>query len=138
MFFKQKKRQKAVTASEYLLLFSSALMAVYLMSTFVKRALQGKIYDARHYMLQHVKDTMAEVNARGGLTEGAILYSDYEPYYVKTSAHVRHDETQTTKETGGPLGQEVRKIYNREMRMQTNSQQLPPGAGEGTVFNSGS
>ncbi len=81
-------------AVEYAILFFIVVAVIAGMTTYVKRALQGRIHDARQYMYNQVNATYATLYAN------RLLPNGYEPYYLDTRTD--KDETSITTQADEP------------------------------------
>ncbi len=81
-------------AVEYATLFFIIVAVIAGMTTYVKRALQGRIHDARQYMYNQVNATYATLHTN------SLLPNGYEPYYLDTRTD--KNETSTTTESDEP------------------------------------
>ena len=87
---KKLDEQKAqAIMGEYVLVFFVIVGMVTAMTVFFKRAIQARYYDARQAM-----GTIITERTKGQGVNGNI-YTSYEPYYVKTAAHVYRDDRST-------------------------------------------
>ena len=109
--FRSSKGQ--TVSSEYVISTVLVVAAVIVMSTYIKRALQARAYDAQ-------QKTIQDAQAALGLT----VANEYEPYYLVSEAEVdqsRYDRTHITQNGG---------FFNKEIDMYrgvlTSSEQLAP------------
>ncbi len=72
---------------EYAILFFIIIAVIAGMTTYIKRAVQGRIHDARNYMYTQVNGTYRTYHAN------QILPNGYEPYYQ----HTRTDKDENTR-----------------------------------------
>ena len=112
--FKNIKGHGQVT-TEYIVIFFLAIGALVSMSVFVQRSLQGRIRDARTYMISETAKAH----------EGNIQY-EYEPYYGYVgSTTVRNQEDTTKLLVGGGTGVFL-KTLNQQANVTSVSQQAAP------------
>ena len=112
---------------QYSLTFFLVVAIVTTMSVFVRRAVQGKIFDGRNYMFNIMGDVYfnSELNFRGG-----GLFREYEPYYLERDTQrvmdSRDVERGIVSGDANPSG-----IYQQEPNERTQSisatRQLPAG-----------
>lgn len=77
-------------AAEYAILFLAIVAGITVMTTYAKRALQGRIHDARNYMYRQVNATY---RSEGFYPDPAhVLPSGYQPYYQ----HTKTDKDENT------------------------------------------
>jgi hypothetical protein len=115
------KNQRAqIIAGEYVVIIFIVVAMMTAMGTYVKRALQGRIRDARKYMVQTVWDRT--VTDEGRLYNGP-LWRGYEPYYVDTNSAVRREDFTRSMLLPGGASQ---KEYKGGMTVFTNSETAPP------------
>lgn len=120
-------------ATEYVIVLGVALAAVSAMAVLGKRAIQGKLFDARMHMTDSVRGAVQTLNDRGYMAEGTVLYSGYEPYYTLTNSVVASNSVDTYRLTVDPdTGPTAVKETDASSRIETTSVQLPPGEGEET------
>ncbi len=116
MFKKLKNQRAQATLTEYAVVIFIVVAMLTAMGTYVKRALQGRINDARDTAFQTIKDRTA------GKYNG-VVYKGYEPYYLNTVSLVNSGESSTSRLFQGGAGA---KEYNSESRVITNSETAPP------------
>src|SRR3569623_1292015 len=87
-----RNRKGTATLAEYSITILLVVAALTAMTTYVKRALQAKMRDARHYMIE-TATTGCEVNCRNAahIAEGSTIAQQYEPYYTQSSAGISLD-----------------------------------------------
>jgi len=108
--------RRAQVLSEYAITFFLIVAVISAMSVYVKRALQGRIYEARNTMIR-------TVNAVSG---NVAVPLEYEPYYVQTQSEVKRDSTENAMLLGGETPGVAIKDFLEKTQAQTNSVQLPP------------
>ncbi len=81
-------------AVEYAILFFIIVAVIAGMTTYVKRALQGRVRDARQYMYNQVKATYVTYYGN------RLLPNGYEPYYLDTRTD--KDETSIATQSAEP------------------------------------
>ena len=80
-------------SAEYVILIALASIAIVGMTTYVRRALQGRYRDANR-----------AVYVRAAATLGAPVQAEYEPYYVNTTADTDSSSfVQETSDGGGVI-----------------------------------
>lgn len=72
-----KNNSGQAVAVEYAVIFLIVVAVIVAMTTYVNRALQGRIHDARNYMY-------IQVNSVYNVYRNGIMPAGYEPYYVNT------------------------------------------------------
>ncbi len=105
--------------SEYVITFFLVIAVISAMSVYVKRSLQGRIWDARNYMIHSIATSNTA-------TLGNVILQEYEPYYVQTQSNV--DSLMNSVQTlqgGGTTGIFGDK-FTDQVRVTTDSNQLPP------------
>jgi hypothetical protein len=95
------------------------LSAIVAMTVYFKRAVQAKIYDARNYMVNEVRDRTADEFS-------GDLYTGYEPYYTQTSANVLRSARDETRILPGGTSGIFQKEYNESVSTVVASETLPP------------
>jgi len=89
-FLNLKNRRGQGVTVEYAVLFFIVIAAITAMSTYSKRAIQGRVRDARNYVVRQVEPAYA--NGR----TNSQFYFEYEPYYTQTTTD-KNELTQTTE-----------------------------------------
>ena len=114
-------RRAQAVVGEYVLVIFLVLAVVTGMTVYWKRALQGRIHDARDYMVNSVRQRTA------GSFNGD-LYLHYEPYYLNTSATVSRSVDHTSRLLPSlPLSSGIFvKTINESTAMQVISETAPP------------
>jgi hypothetical protein len=104
---------------EYVIVIFVVVTVTFAMTIYVRRALQGRIFDARNAMLRTVR---AEYNG--------VLYRGYEPYYGNRTSLI-DQSTDSTKQLleGGSTGI-YHETYDTRSKSQSYSEQLPPKAAD--------
>jgi hypothetical protein len=115
MFKQLRKNDGQATMTEYLVVFFLVIGAIVSMSVYVQRALQGRIRDARVYM----------INEAAQAHQGPIYY-EYEPYYGYVSSNVARGGNNTIDLTGGAGTSIFRKRTSESVDIKTFSNQAPP------------
>jgi len=114
--------------SEYVMIFFVVIAAATAMTTYLQRAFEARVHDARNYAINSVISSGACdancVNAAGG-----NLTYEYEPYYTVTSSLVGQNAQDNTTLTQGNAEQTA-SIYVKSINENTGSTtfgcQLPP------------
>jgi hypothetical protein len=104
------------------------------MGVYVQRSLQGRIRDARIYMVETVSSECKEdcLNATGLPKDSPHIGMQYEPYYSQYNAIVTRSSSDVKTHMGtgiggtGVFGAQV----NSQNQSDANSTQLPPAAAE--------
>lgn len=128
MFKLLKNHRGQTTAMEYVMMFFlvSAMMAA--MSLYIKRAVQGRMRDARRYMLLQVNAVYTGNIALGNLTWG------YEPYYLNSVTYRSQDTDDTLRLIGSTLPTASSGIfqaeYNEVTRSRISSNTAPPSSAD--------
>ena len=112
-------RRAQAAVGEYVLTIFLVLAVVTGMTVYWKRAIQGRIHDARDYMVNSVRQRTA-----GSFT--GDLYLHYEPYYTNTSATVSRSVDHTSRLLPGMSSGIYRKTINESTAMQIISETAPP------------
>ncbi len=107
-FFKNNKGQGI--AVQYVLTFFIVVGFVAAMSIYIRRVIQGRIHDARGFMV-------STVNA---VYEGNV-YAEYEPYYLNTETQRAFDSTEIRRELN-----DYRYDVDQATTTQTTATQAPP------------
>ena len=114
--------------SEYIMIFFVVIAAAVAMTTFVQRGFEGRLHDARNFMVNSIVSSGACdvncVNAAGG-----NIYYEYEPYYSVTLSDVGHNAVETDTSGQGnakALGAIYTKSINEGTQTNSTSCQLPP------------
>ena len=124
--FKNQGASKAQIFSEYAILIAIVAASLIAMSLMVKRAVQGRLKDAKDRMMTEVDSVYRSYH---GVTEQTPenVGSDYEPYYANTESEVtRYSKDRTQLLLGATTGI-ARMNFDETTSAQTNSFQLPPG-----------
>ncbi len=116
MFSKLKKNRAQATLTEYMVMIFIVVGVMTSMSTFIKRALQGRIYDARNFSVNLIKEQTE------GKYDGPIYYA-YEPYYANSSSLIDSKESTTSKLYRG--GNSIRE-FDSDIITTTQSETAPP------------
>lgn len=116
MFNHLKNKQAQVNLTEYVVIIFIVVGVMTVMGTFVKRALQGRLFDARNYAVNVIKErTKGKYNGN--------IYSGYEPYYLNTVSLIDMGESTTGRlSKGGAFAKDYNSLTTRE----TNSETAPP------------
>ena len=124
MFKLLRNHRGQTTAMEYVMMFFlvSAMMAA--MSLYVKRAVQGRMRDARRYMILQVNEVYTGNIALSNLTLG------YEPYYLNSVTYRGQDTDDTLRLIGSTLPTASSGIfqaeYNEVTRLRVFANTAPP------------
>ena len=88
-------KKAQVVAGEYVVVIFLVIGTITAMTVYFKRAIQGRMRDARGYMVE-------EVRVRTAGSFDGNLYLHYEPYYTKKSSNAtRNVSVDTTLGIGG-------------------------------------
>lgn len=112
-------RRAQAAVGEYALVIFLVLAVVTGMTIFWKRAIQGRIHDARDYMVDSVRQRTA------GSFNGD-LYLHYEPYYTNTSATVSRSAEHTSRLLPGMSSGIYVKTIDESTAAQIISETAPP------------
>jgi len=129
------KKGQAVL-SEYVMIFFVVIAAIVAMTVFVQRSLQGRIHDARNYMIDSVTNTGAcDANCllATGATTNQIPYQ-YEPYYAQVLSDTEHNEALNSGMTNGQaaaIGAVYTKGFSDTSKTIATSVQLPSECADG-------
>lgn len=112
--------------SEYLLIFFVTIGMISAMTIYFKRAVQARVYSARHYI---INDIAARVVRSGYYSADMLnLYTQYEPYYANTQSLVDRRISSTETIVGDAPGKTG--IYGKAMddytKVITNSRTSSP------------
>ena len=93
---------------QYALTFFMVAGIISAMTVFISRGYQGRIHDARDYMIVMVNNA---IQAAEGNIVGNLLY-EYEPYYTQAAINTGLDSSQTKKlvPTGTPVEMSERRV----------------------------
>ena len=118
MFKLLRNHHGQTTAMEYVMMFFlvSALLAA--MSVYVKRAVQGRMRDARRFMVLEVNDVYTGNIALGNLA------LEYEPYYLDSVSSRSQDIQDTQRLIGSTLPTASSGIYQAEYDEVTGTRTL--------------
>jgi len=114
--------------SEYVMIFFVVIAAAVAMTTFVQRALEARIHDARNFAINSVLSSGACDASCLQAAGGKIAY-EYEPYYTVSVANVAQNEQDVLGATTGNaqvLGAIYIKSTNEHTGTVGSSCQLPP------------
>ena len=125
-----RKANKAQTIAEYVITLALVVAVFVAMSVFVKRALQGRIRDARNYMVKTANDTYGAMRSGGNEDTPASIPYEYEPYYIKQDSDVRRQtDDKINLRIGGIPGEAsgvFNRVFNQATTVNAQSEQLPP------------
>ncbi len=107
--------RRAQVIPEYAITFFLIVAVISAMSMMVKRALQGRIYEARNTMIR-------VVNAESPVP----VPLEYEPYYMETRSEVRRNSSETVGLRGGTPPGVATKDFLEKTEANTQSVQFPP------------
>ena len=116
MFSRFKKNRGQATLTEYMVMIFIVVGMMTAMSAFIKRALQGRIYDARNFGVDRIKGQTS------GKYNGPVYYA-YEPYYANSSSVIDSKEVMTSKLFGG--GASIRE-FGGDVITTSQSETAPP------------
>ena len=102
--------------SQYVITFFLAIASIIAMGTFVQRAIQGRLRDAKIYMIDNVKTY--------GNVEENMQY-EYEPYYSNQSSIISKERSEQTSLVVGGVTGIFRKDINSATGITSNSYQAP-------------
>jgi hypothetical protein len=116
--------------SEYVMIFFVVIAAAVAMTTYLQRAFEARVHDARNFAISSVmNNSVCDANCVQA-TGGNIAY-EYEPYYTVSAASVQQNQQDTTGVTPGSAEETGTKYY-KSTYDNTNtvgsSIQLPPCA----------
>jgi len=120
-----KKGQSVFT--EYVMIIFAVIAVVVAMSTFVQRGFEGRIHDARNYLINAVSN-VCDANCQEA-TGSKTIPTEYEPYYELYNAIVENDQNEMTGATSGNsqiLGAIYIKKESGASSTSSTSDQLPP------------
>ena len=123
--FKNLKKQTAQAIGEHVVTYLIVVLVITGMTIYIKRALQGRMYDAKNYMMKTA--AKAFYNTYNN-SLNFTMNSGYEPYYLYTDATTTRtsDETQQLLGSGTLSSGIFRKTVNQDTSVQSFSNQLPP------------
>ena len=113
--FKNLKKQNAQAVGEYVVTYLIVLLVIVGMTMYIKRALQGRMLDAKNYMMK-----------TAAISYGSTINSGYEPYYLNTDAMVTRNADEQQQLLGGLATGIFRKDISINTSVQSFSNQLPP------------
>jgi hypothetical protein len=113
----ENRSSQAQVISEYAVTFFLIVAVISAMSIMVKRALQGRLYEARNTMIRIV-------NAETG--PGLVVPLEYEPYYIETNSEVEQNSRDTVMLFGGAAPGVAGQNFLHKTEAHTNSVQFPP------------
>jgi len=114
----ESKKAQAISGEYAIVLFLGVAVAV-AMTVFFKRTVQGRIHDARDYMIGEVRTRTA------GVFNGN-LYKEYEPYYGNTRADVVRTAQDKSRLSPGATSGIFQKDINQMIDVRSSSVTLPP------------
>ncbi len=113
------------------MVFFIVIAALVAVTTFVQRSLQGRIQDAKSFMIASVNDACDD-HCRAAT--GNTILNEYEPYYARQFSNVQRNEEDNQGQTRGDK-QGTGSIYYQWDKSTTNvisnSIQLPPQCANG-------
>jgi hypothetical protein len=114
--------------SEYVMIFFVVIAAIVAMTVFVQRSLEGRIHDARNFMISSIADSkVCDTNCLNAT--GGSIANEYEPYYSLILSDVQQNAQENSGLTQGNSAETGSKyIKNTNDLTQTiaTSKQLPP------------
>jgi len=113
MYYRHTNR-RAQAITEHAFTIAMIVTVAIAMTIILRRAMQGRIKDAKDTMMEMVR-TGAPVNIAG----------EYEPYYLDTVAEVERSGSETIRLLPGGATGIFRKSLNSEDRIETTSRQAP-------------
>lgn len=116
MFSKLKKSRAQATMTEYMVMIFIVVGMMTAMSAFIKRVLQGRVYDARNFAVNMIKEQTE------GKYRGPVYYA-YEPYYANSTSIIDSKEAITSKLLGG--GASTRE-FDSDIITTSQSETAPP------------
>ena len=121
--------------SEYVMIFFVVIAAGAAITTFLQRAFEARVHDARNLAVDAVMNSGAcDANClqAAGAIDNKIPY-EYEPYYTQTIADVTRNEAANAGLTPGKgQGSDVyAKSMNEKTATISNSTQIPPQCANG-------
>lgn len=105
--------------AEYAIVFIIIVGMMTGMGVYIRRAIQGKIYDARNTMLKTVF-----IRTAGYYNNG--LYLEYEPYYSNTTSSVVAELSSNMKLLGGGSSGIYRETVDDVTTRESTSTTAPP------------
>ncbi len=114
------------TMAEYAVTFFLVIALVMAMAVYIQRTLQGRMRDARIYMVETASSACGSdcLNATGLSADSTTIGMQYEPYYIQTNAVIsRQDQNVKTLEGVGYYdSQGIPRFGTGIFRAQTNAQ----------------
>lgn len=114
-----KNRRAQAVMGEYVLTVFMVVLMVIGMTVYFKRSIQGRIRDAKVYMINEVRQRTS------GYYDNELYY-EYEPYYINTNAEVTRDLSPTILLDAGGSSGIFTKIFNDTTVILTNSETAAP------------
>jgi hypothetical protein len=112
-------RRAQAVVGEYALVIFMVLGALVAMTVYFKRSVQGRMHDARDYMVDEVRSRTA------GSFDGDLYYQ-YEPYYTRTDATVTRSANHSTTILPGASSGIFQKVVVESTSGQASSETAPP------------
>ncbi len=116
MFSKLKKKRAQAILTEYMVVIFIVVGVMTSMSVYIKRALQGRMYDARNYAVNSIKEQTKDKY------KGPVYYA-YEPYYANSTSIIESNESMKSKLFGG--GASTRE-FDGDVVTTSQSETAPP------------
>ena len=113
-----------VISGEYVVASVLIIAALTVMFTYVKRALQGRVYDAQRYVMKQASNAL---NDGVSPDKTYSVGMEYEPYYDVSSANADVYQKDTSHLSAGMT---YNKSVDFEQRVRAVSNQLQPGAAQ--------
>ena len=113
--------------SEYVMIFFVVIAAAVAMTTFVQRAFEARVHDARNFLISSA-NSACDANCMQA-TGGKTIPYEYEPYYEQYLATVQNNEKDfagTTQGNAQVIGAKYLKSVNGEANTISTSDQLAP------------
>jgi hypothetical protein len=121
MFKALRQKNAQSVMSEYLLVFFLAVGMISAMTVYFRRAIQGRVHDARDYVWKDIYNRM------GGNYYGN-LYKEYEPYYLNSQSIISRISYSNETLLEGKATGIYRKSIDDYTSVSTNSTTAAPGA----------
>ena len=77
-----------IVMGEYVLTFFLLVAVIGAMTLYFQRTLQGRVHDARDYMINYVRTQTSQLDANGNAYYSGPLDIAYEPYYANSVSDV--------------------------------------------------
>ncbi len=128
MFRLLKNNKGQNIAVQYVLTFFLVVGVVVSMTVYVRRVIQGRIRDARSFMVRTVNDMVRNDPRFVYDTDSFVgkLYWEYEPYYLNSEADRFYDSQETRQNYPGSAGGVFQRDTDQTTTTRATSRQVSP------------